>query len=111
MVGGHAALGAVLGLTYTVQIAPAVWTVWRTSAPSGVAVSTWALIGLEGVLWGAYGVHHEDPAVLTFAVTATLAAVATLARKVQVSRVAPGSELAGQHDEILQRAFAVADVA
>ena len=85
-VGGHAALGAVLGVTYAVQVAPAVWTVWRTSSPSGVVASTWAMIGLEGLLWGAYGMHHEDPAVLIFAATATLAAAATLGRKVQVSR-------------------------
>ena len=87
-VGGHAALGAVLGVTYAVQVAPAVWTVWRTSSPSGVVASTWAMIGLEGLLWGAYGMHHEDPAVLIFAATATLAAAATLLRKVQVSRSA-----------------------
>jgi uncharacterized protein with PQ loop repeat len=87
-VGGHTALGAVLGVTYAVQIAPAVWTAWRTSSPSGVAASRWAMIGLEGLLWGAYGVHHEDPAVLIFAATATLASAATPARKVQVSRVA-----------------------
>ncbi len=89
VVGGPAALGAVLGVTYAVQIAPAVWTVWRTASPSGVVASTWVMIGLEGVLWGVYGLHHEDPAVLTFAVTATLAAVATLARKVQVAGRAP----------------------
>ena len=87
--GGHAALGAVLGVTYAVQVAPAVWTVWRTSSPSGVVASTWAMIGLEGLLWGVYGMHHEDPAVLIFAATATLAAAATLGRKVQVSRFAP----------------------
>jgi uncharacterized protein with PQ loop repeat len=87
-VGGHTALGAVLGVTYAVQVAPAVWTVWRTSSPSGVVASTWALIGLEGLLWGAYGAHHADPAVLIFAATATAASAATLARKVQVSRPA-----------------------
>jgi uncharacterized protein with PQ loop repeat len=85
-VGGHGALGAVLGVTYAVQVAPAVWTAWRTSSPSGVVASTWAMIGVEGLLWAAYGLHHEDPALLIFAVTATLAAVATLGRKVQVSR-------------------------
>jgi hypothetical protein len=86
IVGGPTALGAVLGVTYAVQVAPAVWTVWRTSSPSGVVSSTWAMIGAEGVLWGAYGLHHEDPAVLTFAATATLASAATLTRKLHVVR-------------------------
>ena len=45
------------------------------------------MIGAEGVLWGAYGLHHEDPAVLTFVATATLASAATLTRK--VSRASP----------------------
>jgi len=36
-----AALGAVLGAAYLVQVAPAVWTVLREPVPSGVATSTW----------------------------------------------------------------------
>jgi hypothetical protein len=110
VVGGPTALGAVLGVTYAVQIAPAVWTAWRTASPSGVAAATWALIGLEGLLWGVYGLHHGDPAVLTFAATATVASAATLARKLTVTR-GPRSELPCQHDQVLQRALAVAHVA
>ncbi len=80
VIGGPGALGLALGLTYAVQVGPAVWTVWRTSSPTGVVTSTWLLIGAEGLLWGAYGVHHHDPAVTTFAATATIAAVATVVR-------------------------------
>jgi hypothetical protein len=81
VIGGPVGLGLVLGAAYAVQVAPAVWTAWRTSAPTGVAAATWAMAAAEGILWGAYGLHHADPAMLTFAVTATLAAAAMLTRK------------------------------
>ena len=80
-IGGVRLIGVVLAGAYLVQVAPAVWTVWTTASPSGVAASTWAMIGLEGVLWGVYGLHHADPAVLSFAAVATAAAAATLTRK------------------------------
>jgi hypothetical protein len=85
-VGGATALGASIGVAYVVQVTPAVWTVWRTTAPTGVASTTWVLVGAEGVLWATYAIRHEDPAILTFAVTATLAAAATLARTLTVQR-------------------------
>jgi hypothetical protein len=87
VVGGSGGLAVALGVTYAVQVGPAVWTVWRTSSPSGVVGATWAMIGVEGLLWAAYGLHHGDPAVITFAVTAMLAATATLVRKATVRRV------------------------
>jgi hypothetical protein len=81
VIGGAVGLALVLGAAYAVQVAPAVWTAWRTSTPTGVAGATWAMVGVEGILWGAYGLHHADPAMLTFAGTATLAAAAILTRK------------------------------
>ena len=81
VIGGPVGVGLVLGAAYAVQVAPAVWTAWRTAAPTGVAAATWAMAGVEGILWGAYGLHHADPAMLTFAVTATLAAATILTRK------------------------------
>jgi hypothetical protein len=81
MIAGPAAIGLVLGAAYAVEVAPAVWTAWRTPAPTGVAAATWAMVAVEGILWGAYGLHHDDPAMLAFAVTATLAAGAMLVRK------------------------------
>jgi uncharacterized protein with PQ loop repeat len=81
VLGGAAGVGLVLGVAYAVQVAPAVWTAWRTPVPTGVAAATWAMVGVEGILWGAYGLHHADPAMLTFAGTATFAAAAMLVRK------------------------------
>lgn len=92
--GGVNVIAVVLGGAYLVQVVPAVWTVWTTAMPSGVAVSTWTMIGLEGVLWGVYGLHHADPAVLCFAVIATVAAAAILARKATVTRRTPSHTIA-----------------
>ena len=88
-IGGTRMLGAVLGVGYVVQVAPAVWTVWTTASPSGVAAATWSMIGIEGLLWGIYGLHHGDPATSCFAVVAIVAAATTLARKIDVARRTP----------------------
>jgi hypothetical protein len=79
---GLPGLAAVLAVGYAVQVAPAVWTVWTTHAPVGVAASTWALVGAEGGLWGVYGIHHGDPATTWFGAIAIAAATASLTRKV-----------------------------
>lgn len=79
--GGVGGLAIVLAGAYAVQVGPAVWTVWRTSSPSGVAAATWVMIGIEGLLWGVYGMHHGDPATVWLAVIAVVAATATLTAK------------------------------
>lgn len=80
-VGGPHALGVPLGAAYAIQVAPAVWTAWRTAAPTGVAASTWAFVLAESGLWGIYGVHHADPATSTLAVVGVSASTAILVRK------------------------------
>lgn len=79
-VGGWAALGVVLGVAYAVQVAPSVWSAYRTWAPSGISPATWAISVVEIALWGTYGVAQRDPAVMTFAFTGVLAGGAILAR-------------------------------
>ena len=85
-VGGPKLLAAVLGMAYVVQVAPAVWTAWTTTSPSGVAAATWSMVGVEGLLWGIYGIHHGDPATSWFAVVAVVAATAMLTRKATAAR-------------------------
>lgn len=80
VVGGWSALGIVLGLAYAVQVAPSVWSAYRTWAPSGISPATWAISIVEIALWGTYGVAESDPAVMTFAFTGVLAGGAILAR-------------------------------
>ncbi len=79
-VGGWAALGIVLGVAYAVQVAPSVWSAYRTWAPSGISPATWAISVVEIALWGTYGVAKRDPAVMTFAFTGVLAGGAILGR-------------------------------
>jgi len=81
---GTQGLALALATAYAVQVAPAVWTAWVTPVPSGVSVATWALIAVEGSLWGAYGVTHGDRANTAFAFVALLAATAVLTRKARV---------------------------
>lgn len=78
--GGAHALGVTLGAAYAVQVAPAVWTVWRTAAPTGVASCTWAFVLTESVLWGVYGAHHADPATSTLGVVGVVASTMILVR-------------------------------
>ena len=84
--GGLASLAVLLAGAYAVQVAPAIWTVWRTPTPTGVAAATWSLIGVEGALWCVYGLHHGDPAVVSFGIIAMAAAAAMLARKATTAR-------------------------
>jgi uncharacterized protein with PQ loop repeat len=79
-VGGRAALGALLPLAYAVQVVPAIWAVYRTAAPSGVASARWVLIGIESALWGVYGIVHGDRALTALSAVGLVAAAAILAR-------------------------------
>ena len=86
---GAAGLAVLLAVAYIVQVAPAMWCVFRTVCPSGVAVGTWAMIGVEAVLWGLYGWWSNDAACLAFGVVGTAAAVAIVGRVVTTRRRLP----------------------
>ncbi len=88
---GAAGLAVLLAVAYIVQVAPAIWCVFRTACPSGVAVGTWAMIGGEAVLWGLYGWWSNDAACLAFGVVGTAAAVAIVGRVVTTRRRLPAS--------------------
>jgi hypothetical protein len=79
-VGGWPALGIVLGLSHVVQAAPSVWTAYRSPTPRGIAPGTWAIALAEGLLWGYYGWWYVDVPLMLFAVVASAASVAMLAR-------------------------------
>jgi uncharacterized protein with PQ loop repeat len=81
VVGGTHALALALGAAYAVQVAPAVWTAWRTPSPSGVAGATWTMILVESSLWMFYGLHHDDPATTALGVVGIVAGTAMVARK------------------------------
>ena len=80
VLGGPAAIAALLGLAYAVQVGPAVWCAYRARAPAGVARATWLLLALESALWFIYATAHGDPAMLTFAAIGITASAAILLR-------------------------------
>ena len=99
--GGLTALAVLLAGAYAVRVAPAIWTVWRTPSPTGVAAATWSLVGVEGALWCVYGLHHDDPAVTSFGIIAMVAAAATLARKATTARApTPADEPAARGPDL-----------
>jgi uncharacterized protein with PQ loop repeat len=101
VVGGWTAVGTALGLSYALQIAPCLWSAYRTVAPSGIAPATWLAMAGEAVLWTVYGaVHGADAFVLLGGVewAAALAILARLARRsvtegqaTRPGRAGPGS--------------------
>lgn len=78
--GGWALLGLVLGVSYGVQVAPGVWTAYRTPRPRAIAPATWVTILVEALLWGLYGLFHGDVPLLLFTITAVVASGLMLAR-------------------------------
>jgi hypothetical protein len=94
MAGGWAALGAMLGVAYGVQVTPHVWSAYRVETPTGIAPRTWTMNFAEAVLWGTYGLAHGDGPIVLYAVIGTASSAAILGRA-RVSRggpVARGSE-------------------
>ena len=77
---GWFVLGTVLGFSQFIQMAPAIWTAYRTAIPSGISAVTWWISGIEGTLWGYYGWYHGDIPVMIFAATFFTTAVLMLAR-------------------------------
>jgi hypothetical protein len=80
LAGGWATVGTALGVAYAVQVAPCVWSAYRTAAPTGVAVTAWIANLGEGVLWVAYGGSCGDHALVLVGIVESGAAVAILAR-------------------------------
>ena len=80
LIYGWAALGVVLGLSYAVQLAPSVWTAYRTSDPSGVSAVTWWIGSAEAILWGIFGMFHADRGIVTFAIVGLIGSILMLIR-------------------------------
>jgi uncharacterized protein with PQ loop repeat len=86
--GGWAALGAMLGIAYGVQMTPYVWSAYRVRQPTGIATHTWTMNLVEAALWGVYGLAHADAPIVLYAVIGTTTSVAILARRVGTGRSA-----------------------
>jgi uncharacterized protein with PQ loop repeat len=62
LIGGWELAGVAIGLSYGVQLLPAVVASLRTSALSGVSSTTWIIASVEAVLWLVYGLGVGDVA-------------------------------------------------
>lgn len=78
--GSWPVLGLVLGWAYLPQLAPAVWSAYRSHDPSGVAVGTWTVILVEAALWLVYGRLVGDVPVLIYSVVGVASSGLILAR-------------------------------
>jgi uncharacterized protein with PQ loop repeat len=79
-VGGRAWLGTTLAASFVLQVAPSVWTAYRTNRPTGISSGTWLLILAELLCWGIYGMHKSDPRLAFLGWTGVTASVLMLAR-------------------------------
>ena len=87
LIGGWELAGLAIGLSYGIQLAPAVVTAYRTRQLEGVSTSTWTLSFVEGLLWLAYGAMITDLALLAAGATGIMLSGAILLRLAAVCSV------------------------
>ena len=80
LVGGRAPLGIALTASFVFQVAPSVWTAYRTARPTGIARGTWLLILGELLCWGIYGPYRDDARLTVLGWTGVVASLLMLAR-------------------------------
>jgi uncharacterized protein with PQ loop repeat len=79
-VAGRAGLGTVLTAAFLLQVIPSLATAYRTARPSGVSAGTWLLILGELSCWTIFGLHEQDPRLITLGLTGVTASILMLAR-------------------------------
>ncbi len=77
---GPAPATVVLGFSVALLVTPAALTAWRSQDVSAIAASAWALMILDALLAGAYGVLADVDANLIYAAVATIGSLAILLR-------------------------------
>lgn len=70
----------VLGSSVALLVTPAAMTAWRSHDVSAIAASAWALMIVDALLAGAYGVLADVDANLIYATVATIGSLAILLR-------------------------------
>ncbi len=88
-VAGRGGLGTLLTVAFILQVAPSLWTAYRTAHLTGVAAGTWLLILGELSCWTIFGLHQSDPRLVTLGVTGVTASVLMLARIRRTRRIQP----------------------
>ena len=80
LVLGRTGLGALLTAAFAVQVAPSLWTAYRTEHPTGISSGTWLLFLGELTCWLTFGQHKSDPRLITLGLTGVTASALMLAR-------------------------------
>lgn len=83
-------LGVILGGTVLVSVGPQVWTALRERDLRGLSVYTWLLAIGDALMWGAYGLAVDDPALLGYAAVLVTSAVIVLVRMAQTRSIVIG---------------------
>lgn len=83
---GGPGLGTLLTVSFVLQVAPSIWTAYRTARPTGISAGTWLLIFAELACWMLYGLHERDPRLIALGVTGVTASILMLARVWYCSR-------------------------
>ncbi len=87
VISGWSTLGIFLGFSYGVQLAPSVWTAYRTADPSGISSGTWWIGLAEAVLWGYFGWFHADVGIMVFGIVGTMGSALILTRYYSTRRI------------------------
>jgi len=77
---GRIGLGALLTGAFVVQVAPSIWTAYRTPRPTGLSPGTWLLILGELSCWLAFGLHKSDPRLIALGMGGVTASALMLTR-------------------------------
>ncbi|HEY0951682.1 hypothetical protein [Nocardioides sp.] len=77
---GPAPATVVLGCSVALLVTPAALTAWRSHDVSAIAASAWAMMIVDALLAGAYGVLADIDANLIYAAVATIGSLAILLR-------------------------------
>jgi uncharacterized protein with PQ loop repeat len=80
IVAGRSGLGTLLTAAFVIQVAPSIWTAYRTPHPTGISRGTWLLILAELSCWALYGYDESDPRLMTLGTLGVVASVLMLAR-------------------------------
>jgi hypothetical protein len=90
---GRAGLGALLTAAFTIQVAPSIWTAYRTARPTGIATGTWLLTAGELTCWLAFGLHKSDPRLIILGAGGITCCALILARAAQSDvRLSPAGQ-------------------
>lgn len=93
---GWTVLGTALALTVAVQFVPQVALAWRGSDLTALAGGTYVVCGLDGIVWGGYGVLRDElPLVLYGLVMASVAVLVLVPKRRWTAKAAADAAAAG----------------